>query len=220
MAIAYNPKIVTDGLVLALDASNPKSYPGTGATLTNLVNTTNNATILNSPTYTSGYFELNGSNQYVNCGNSSTFNAQVFTVSFWFNPVVLAIKELAMKNTNANSGPGPFEIFVDGAGKIKHRINGTNDVTSNGSVSTGIWKMITLTYDLSKRKLYFNDLLDIETAYSTAITYTTGDLTWGAYGNGQYAVNAKISSLMYYNRALSDQEIKQNFNATRGRYGV
>lgn len=220
MGLAHSPQIITNGLVLALDAGNAKSYPGSGTEFVNLVDNTNNSSLVSSPSYSSGYFQLDGSTQYVNCGNSTLFDTSVFTVSFWFNPTVITTKEIVIKNRNTNDGPGPFEIFINGSGKIVHRLNGGSDVTSNGTIIVNNWKMITLTYDLTKRILYFNDTLDIESAYSTSITYSTGNLTWGAYGNGLYAINAKISSLMYYNRALTAAEIKQNFNALRGRYGI
>ena len=69
----FGPKIVTDGLVLALDTANPNSYPGSGTTWTDVVNS-RPGTITNSPTFnSSGYFDLDGSNDYVDFADHSTF---------------------------------------------------------------------------------------------------------------------------------------------------
>ena len=67
MTVAYNPRIVTDGLVLALDAGNIKSYPGNGVTLTDLSGKGNNGTLINGPTYSNGAINLQGSltNDYI-----------------------------------------------------------------------------------------------------------------------------------------------------------
>ena len=53
MALAHSPKIVTDGLVLCLDAANPKSYPGSGTTWTDLSGNGNNGTLVNGASYNS-----------------------------------------------------------------------------------------------------------------------------------------------------------------------
>ena len=77
MGLAHSPRIVTDELVLALDAGNTKSYPGSGTTWTDLSGNGNDGTLLNSPTFNSangGYLDFDGTNDYVNCGNSSVFN--------------------------------------------------------------------------------------------------------------------------------------------------
>jgi hypothetical protein len=51
MSLIHSPRIVTDGLVLCLDAGNPKSYTGSGTTWTDLSGNGNNGTLTNSPTY-------------------------------------------------------------------------------------------------------------------------------------------------------------------------
>ena len=75
MGLGHSPSVVTSGLVLALDAGNTKSYPGSGATWTDLSGNGNTGTLQNSPTYSSansGYFTLNGSTQYATGTNASS----------------------------------------------------------------------------------------------------------------------------------------------------
>ena len=89
MGLAHSPRIVTDELVLALDAGNTKSYPGSGTTWTDLIGS-NNGTLTNGPTYSSddgGSIVFDGSNDYVQLSASSDLNFGTgnFTIEGWFN---------------------------------------------------------------------------------------------------------------------------------------
>ena len=89
MAISYNPRIVTDGLVLALDAGNPKSYPGSGTTWTDLSGNGNNGTLTNGPTYSSangGSIVFDGVDDYAEITDSSNnfdLGGIDATLEFW-----------------------------------------------------------------------------------------------------------------------------------------
>ena len=87
MGRAHSPRIVTDNLVLALDAGNTKSYPGSGTTWTDTVGG-NNGTLTNGPTYSSddgGSIVFDGSNDYAQSGTSSDLiiGTQDYTMSLW-----------------------------------------------------------------------------------------------------------------------------------------
>ena len=82
MGIAYNPRIVTDGLVLALDAGNTKSYPGSGTTWTDLSGQGNNGT-LNSVDISNGYSLFNAQADNINFGTNFKI-AREKTLQFWF----------------------------------------------------------------------------------------------------------------------------------------
>ena len=71
MALAHSPRIITDGLVLALDAGNTKSYPGSGTTWSNLVNPSSSFSLSNSPTYNNKTFTFDGINDF---SSSTTSN--------------------------------------------------------------------------------------------------------------------------------------------------
>jgi hypothetical protein len=83
----YSPKIVTDGLVLYLDAANTRSYPGTGTTWSDLSRGGNNGSLINGPTFNSangGSIVFDGSNDYVDCGNIDDIkNASQVSISIW-----------------------------------------------------------------------------------------------------------------------------------------
>ncbi len=85
MATRYNSQVVKDGLVVCLDAGNPKSYPGTGNTWYDLTINGNNGTLTNGPTFSSingGGIVFDGINDYVSVGNLGSFYAQG-TISYW-----------------------------------------------------------------------------------------------------------------------------------------
>jgi hypothetical protein len=88
MGFNYSPKIVTDGLVLYLDAANSKSYPGSGTTWGDLSRSQNNGALVNGPTFSSannGILTFNGSNQSANMSAAAgTFGTGDFTISFWW----------------------------------------------------------------------------------------------------------------------------------------
>jgi uncharacterized delta-60 repeat protein len=89
LAIHYNSKISTDGLVLCLDAANSKSYPGSGTTWTDLSGNGNNGTLTNGPTYNSsnlGSLSFDGIDDYSTLTSNYTLSAG-WTLSFWGNPI-------------------------------------------------------------------------------------------------------------------------------------
>ena len=75
MATRYSPAIVTSGLVLCLDAANPRSYSGTGTTWTDLSGNGYNGTLVNSPTFSQGVFTFNGSTNYINVSGVKKWKA-------------------------------------------------------------------------------------------------------------------------------------------------
>lgn len=83
MALAHSPKIITDGLVLCLDAGNTKSYPGSGTTWTDLSGQGNNGTITGA-VYSNGYFDFDAANDDDNGTNSGSAHIyetpQVYTL--------------------------------------------------------------------------------------------------------------------------------------------
>jgi hypothetical protein len=85
MALQHSPRIVTDGLVLCLDAANPKSYPGSGITWGDVSGQNHTGTLTFGPSYSvsnGGTISFDGSNDYV----STTFNTALadFTICCWF----------------------------------------------------------------------------------------------------------------------------------------
>ena len=235
MGIAYNPRTITDGLVLCLDAANSKSYPGSGTTWTDLSGLSNTGTLVNSPSYNSSgdLTFIHTSSQSVTFSNTSSLqflNRSPYTLEAWVYPT---------RNPGASNWTGIFDRESDpGGGRDGYNIYflgsaNTNttfaterfvagsasapSITLNESVSVNSWSYIVGTYDGTTLSLYRNGSLVGTPGTSTGnITNTSKSLTIGVRGNQFFA--GKISNTKIYNRALTAAEIQQNYNALKSRF--
>jgi hypothetical protein len=224
--------IVTSGLVLNLDAANPRSYPPpyNGTVWTDLSGNNNSGSLINGPTFNSGNggsIVFDGSNDYVLCPKqTSLVSATQFTMCAWMkrnlsNSLVFIGQIETLSNDIA------FELWNDG--NVYFEVgNGSNSygVTSNNST---LWQYLTMVFDgtqtgnSNRLKAYIGGSL-LTLSYSGTIPPSTGtvntNLNIGAYlPNSNYS-NGNIAQVQIYNRALSASEISQNFNATRARFGI
>jgi len=227
------PKIITNGLVLHLDAAQKRSYSGTGTVWTDLSGNGNNGTLVNNPTFNSangGSIVFDGTNDYVNCGNSSIidFNGQKnITVAAWMYP-------LAATNSNANIITKAYQWYTNFHTDRKIRVGFyTSTSTFFTFYSTAVltlnqWYNIVWTYNGINVRLYINTTLDSTSAQTSNITSGSGincSLLIGAEANfctspeTRY-FNGRISGTQVYNRALSAAEVLQNYNATKSRFGL
>lgn len=229
--------IVTDGLVLDLDASSSRSYNGSGTTWIDLSDSGNNGTLVNTPTYNfSGYFDFDYTqSESVSFSSSASLqflNRSAYTLEAWVYPT---------RNPGANNWTGIFDredtsigsrdgynlYFLGSAGTntfftTERFIAGTNNstfVTLNQSVSVNNWSHIVATYDGTTLTLYRNGT-SVGTPVTTTgnITNTSKTLTIGVRG-GQY-FGGRIANSKIYNRALTASEVLQNYNALKSFYGL
>lgn len=225
MATNYSPKIVTDGLVLCLDAANTKSYPGSGTTWSDLSGNGNNGTLVNGVNYsaTDRGLLFDGSNNYV------TMEIQ--------NPYAETIIVWAKSNSATWNDYGWISSSRRQNGHIIHPNIGDKSVfiyilsQSAGYSLVGQYTVddITIPHQycvttngsnqhvgyLDSEEMFVSNSAITRTQSLLNTTYTVGrDDTSDRYGNGF------IYSVYRYNRALTAAEISQNFQALRGRYGV
>jgi len=221
MGIDYNNVIVSDGLVLYIDAANPRSYSGSGTSSNSLIGGVE-ATLINGVGFTSsnnGTFTFDGANDYINLGNiGSIGNAQ--TIEVWFNSnSVTDYRNVFDMNNAGNKGP---RLEQYSAGKMSWVWSastniGIYNITSQISILSNTWLHTVITLNSGNYNCYINGTL-VESGNS-ANGYTTSynNVTLGlGYETRYYSGN--ISQAKFYNRALSDSEILQNYNATKGRY--
>ena len=209
--------IVSNGLKLNLDASNPGSYSGTGNTWYDLSGNNNHGTLMNSPNYdaTSGSIVTNGTNQYISIPQISTANTNI-TMQAWVY-VNLNTTGTFIKN---GTGGGGYSIGIgnwayDQVGSnVVMLLYGRGWIGSGVSYGTAGWKLVTLTLDgSSTAKAYVNGSL-IGTYTWPTPTVPTGPLNLGAnIGDGNIYYNGKFAAAYFYNRELSLAEIQQNYNA-------
>ena len=227
MGVTYNPKIVTDGLVLCLDAANARSYPGTGTTWTDLKGD-NNGTLTNGPTFSSdngGSIAFDGTNDYIDMGTGySISTSSPFSVGCWFYlsaygqyPTICQLKTDSQYAWNfALSQQSGYNGIVFGSANTWSRLRTDNPP------STGQWHNVCVTYDGSSSfSLYLDLSLETLTAASGFSTTTQNNYigTINAASRGATdAWNGYISEFKLYNKALTPDEIRQNYEATKGRY--
>ena len=213
-----NPSsIVSNGLQLNLDASNPGSYSGTGNTWYDLSGNNKHGTLMNSPTYdaASGSIVTNGTNQYISIPLVSTANTNI-TMQAWVY-VNLNTTGTFIKNGTTSSG---YSIGIgNGAydqvgSNVVMLLYGRGWIGSGVSYGTAGWKLVTLTLDgSSTAKAYVNGTL-IGTYTWTTPTVPSGPLNLGAsIGDQGFYYNGKFAAAYFYDRALTLAEITQNYNA-------
>ena len=226
MALAHSPRIVTNGLVLALDAGNAKSYPGSGTTWTDLSGRGNNGTLVNGPTYDSsngGSIVFDGSNDFVSIPNTTLGNGNLpWTVSAWVKTTTLATT-LGAGSVISNQSGGPvYSMMGVNSGKIVYWTYQNNDWAQKLGVGTtvndGGWHLLTwVNYNNYTMDMYVDGVFDSNVANSTSGNQNPVDRIGGSW-NGYFP--GSINALSIYNRALTALEVKQIFVALKGRFGL
>ena len=231
MGISYSPHIVSDGLVLCLDAANPRSYPGSGNTWydlsSNRSNGTLNGTINNYATYSNsnaGILTFDGTDDNVTIspgivptGNNITITAWCKVNNIQGSSLIEARDSNNVRCLNIHVPWGTPTVFWDhGQSTAMQRLTWSG-INSDFT----IWNLWTFTKSSSDgMRIYRNtDLKNAFSGYVSSITEVSSvRLCSYAINTTYYA--ASIGLFNMYNRPLSVQEIRQNFNATRGRYGI
>lgn len=235
MSFHYSPKIITDGLVFAVDAANKKSYSGSGTAWNDLSGSNNNGTLTNGPTFNSsnlGYIEFNGEDDYCSFPGDSIPTGNEISICLWYNGNATAynLATSAFASINTNDGrevnvhlPWSNNIIYwdcgqNGAGGfVADRI--TKSVTSNEFVGWNYW-VFWKNANTGVMRIYRNGEIWHSGTGKTISIGTSVSFWLGAYPTGQYYDICGISNVMIYNRALSSDEITQNYNALKGRFGL
>ena len=234
MALAHSPRIVTDGLVLCLDAGNTKSYPGSGTTWYDLSGNGNNGTLTNGPTYSDGTLTFDRSDDIVFCpptnsiigdSQSTITNIIVFKTTDTSNRMYAS----SLKRNTGASTLLSIDINSDNGGNFSSGKAGflTSDgashswITYNGGVNDGNWHFIGCVVDASGRRLYIDgNLVASDATTLTTASGNTGTYTLGGFDTSNILFGGSIALSLIYTKSLSTSEIQQNFNALRGRFGI
>jgi hypothetical protein len=209
----YSP-IITDGLVLNLDAGNPNSYPGSGIIWTDISGNGNNGTLINGVSYNSGnngYLFFDGVDDYVSF--SYVQPAYNSTTSFSWNVWVYPIRNSNADILMGNRG-GSELIFT------KLTTNNFEYYPTNwgGAAPLNVWQNICVVKDQTNLYYYRNGTL-IQSATSADTKASTPFYVGGDPAALEY-FNSSLAQVSVYNKALALTEIQQNFNALRSRFGI
>ena len=221
MTVVANPSIVTSGLVLCYDAGNPRSYPGSGASWYDASNNGNAGSILNGPTYSSnnlGYLSFDGVNEYVDTGRTATqlgvYDAD-YTFEAWVYPTDLTSDRTMFGTDQTNVRQGMHLVFRSGA--IYQGHYGSD--FSAGTATLNGWNNISYTYVKSSSAASIYKIGVLQGTGTISSFIGTTNILIARWASGYYFAGPG-STYKIYNRTLSAQEILQNYNALRGRYGL
>ena len=215
MTINYNPAIVTDGLVMCCDAANSKSYPGSGTTFIDVSGNGNHGTLNNSPTHDTeggGCFEFDANTERIvipidlQNNQFTVFGFARYTTSSGNGRVISSHQNNWLMGWYANN----TSYYFAGNAWI---------LTGNGGNTTD-WICFAATGDTTADnwKFYRNG---IKIADNSNGGNGPNGITLGGWGNGTAeASNCKVAYVNAYRRVLTDAEIRQNYNALKGRFGL
>jgi hypothetical protein len=220
------PAIVTNGLVLNLDAGFTPSYSRSGTTWYDVSLSGNNGVLTNGPTFNSdngGSIVFDGTNDYVGIPDNGTGDiTEKLTICSviksngnWIQYGGILEKKNSYEFTMQSSGVMEFGINIGGGS--------FSEVLGSGTLSQNTWHHVSMTFstDLNQVKFYLNGVLDVTRTLTANITTNNEPINVGAsIGGAPQYFRGNIALTQLYNRALSDTEVLQNYNATKGRFGL
>ena len=246
MGVSAGPDLIQDGLILSVDGADNVSYSDSGTTWTDLINS-RNGTLTNSPSFITdkgGAIDFDGSNDYVTFGDDDAFsfgdgiNDSAFSIDAWINMddatnfVVLvkgAYNDTGEFHFRGNSSDKLHLVVYDGAA---YQAQLPDALTSY----EGQWINVTATYNgvggssaNAGIKIYINSVVQSTAAATGGGIYTAMENGSGALETGRFSTNqggsynysnGKIACIRLYGKELSQNEINQNFNTQKTRFGV
>ena len=218
MALQHHPRIVSNGLLMYIDAANTRSYSGSGNTALGLI-TGIDGTLVNGVGFTTennGAFTFDGSNDYINFGNSSAVQQSSGTLSAW------------AKASSPGGGyrgiiakQGAYGLFYTDSVLVAYDWAADVPRSTGINIADNTWKNVVLTYQSgvsNGTRIYINGV----SALTTTITIQSqvANLFGGAEANASQYASCQASSFKMYNRVLTVTEVLQNYNATKKRFGL
>jgi len=227
MSGIINGNIVRNGLVLALDAADRKSYPGTGTTWFDRSGRGNHVTATNSPVWNSaGYWANTSTSYFTGTGNTSipTGNSN-YTMICWVRQRVAdgwggASGFMSIGGFGTLSQSNALRTDASTVGYMYHYWwnNDLNLNNNNAGLALGVWFMLVATFDGTTRAIWLNGILrasDTPTGHNvTSTTIQISKTVGNEYQNGD------VAAAYIYNRGLTATEIQQNFTVQRRRFGL
>ena len=225
MSSSNGPRIITNALVFYLDAGDKKSYPKSGAVWSDRSGKKNNGTLVNAPTYNPanlGNFQFIN-NTYISSLDEASLNTQTPSVEVWVKTNATTQNGFWFEKGDVNT---QYSLFQEG-NVIQWRINiggsySNLSTTTATYMNTSSWYQVVATYSSGFRRLYINGILVNSDTQSGIISTNSGGVRIGAYGGASpnYFYNGSLAICKIYNRALTAQEIKENFNSTKSRFSL
>lgn len=224
------PDVVKDGLLIYLDASSPNSYFNTTSTTwKDISGNQNNGTLINSPTYNSdngGSILFDGINDYVTISGSTSFPNKGSLI-FWIYPNVIENYRNALTLWTLNGLNNGIRFEENSLGQFVTAI-GSGDFSATGhyyftsGFTSNQWYMISLTWDVTNNRVSgtLNGQQKFTNESNTTWPATIPQINLGIGYDTARNWSGRISNFMLYNKELSFNEVTQNYNSLKGKYGL
>ena len=213
-------KIVTDGLVLALDAADKNSYPGSGTTWRDMSGNNITGSLTNDPTFNSangGSIVFDGTNDSVIMADNSALNTQTPSVEVWIKTNTTNQNGFWFEKGTVNS---QYSLFQEGTSIVWRQSDRSQYTPTATYITTTNWAQVLGTYTSGDRRTYINGILRTSDAQTGVVATNAGGMFIGTYGGGGYPYNGNVAVVRVYNRILSQAEILQNYNAQKSRFNL
>lgn len=237
MGYQNGAQIVTNGLVLTLDAGDENSYVGSGTVWNDLTGNNNNGTLVNGPLFSStnqGSLLFDGINDYISITNPTTFQSQNLTVSTWINPLspintITTILDYdhtsspfqgwVLQSEDATTNRNYYFGYYDGS---NFQPTGSIGAGKGIQITNSTWQNLTFTKSGTSVIGYLNGVQTYTaTATGSTISYQSNRnfrISGIVSGSNFRVYNGNIVTTYVYNRALSASEVLQNYNAQKARF--
>jgi hypothetical protein len=217
-ALFHSPRIITDGLVLALDAANPKSYPGSGTVWKDLSGNSNNGTLVNGVGYNSGNggsLVFDGVDDYGSTsqvGSTSSFSYEVFLrpTQVTKDQMYIGYAAIGAHYVRISSSRAFLSVSAGGQKTLTH---------SETLVNNQVYHIVSI-YNGVQLKIYVNNNLTLGAVINQTLAGWGTDRIGRWRDADQRSFVGDIYCLRAYDRELTAQEIQQNYNATKARYNL
>lgn len=231
-------QIIQNGLQLWLEPDLYASYPGSGTSCYDLSSNHYTTTLQRGVTYSTARapsFGFNGAtnNRYIDIGQYLSSNT--FTVSSWFKSSVTTTYQMLFSKETTVGRPWNYRLWLElTTGKLRADTadggSASENLVSSAGYCDGVWHNGVFVRDVTGGNLYlYADGVQVATTSTTIASVVNNQNVWvglsaftasGSNPNGSYPVNGQIGQSLIYNTALTAVQVKQNFNAMRGKYGV
>jgi hypothetical protein len=225
--------MVMDSLAFALDAGNTRSYPGTGTTWYDLTSNRYAGTMTAGLTYSSnngGYINFPGGHycRFTGLANTAMDTPNAFnglTVTLWYYPTSANANQYVLTSAGGSGRQG-FDILLQNSGNsdfIRVTSPSATWVNQNSVETLNVWQQIVAAWDKSSLITYVNGAqTNILTTTTTGYSATYAELCLGSPPGalGSYTYIGRIAAAYVHSRALNANEVLQNYNALRSRFGL
>ena len=234
MGLVHSPLIVRDGLTCYLDAGNTRSYPNSGVTWTDLSGNGNNGTLVGGVGYSAdngGVLTFDGVDDYIQFPSTTiSRNGGAFSIWFYVDDFTTFTAGKTVPSRVLVRGDNDYQrviaLYNSGFGYETNTNSNPDDIAGNttpdwfaSEITSGTWINFVMSNQNSQSTFYINSVFNR--------TLTVSDNLQLAYiGRGQSPTSypdflkGRVSNFKIYNRALTTSEVKQNFDAFRGRFGI